>query len=168
MQALAGSGDSPAVQSLITKVQTFPLSFTEVGEEAKALPRLFHRDLPLQKALMAYKMAEASLKVTASSEMTKLMKSSAKAIQSRMRQLAETEVQENFKMVQKLNLIEVETIQRIHADQKMAQDSFNKGEFAEVSTDQMVFPDDGHPWIDELDKYEVRVNRCPENIRRKM
>jgi hypothetical protein len=159
IQNLAKTGESPAVQSLTTKALTFPLTFPQVGEESKALPRQFYRDVQIQKSLMTIQNPKAAQKA---------IQQARQSLKSRMKLLAENEVEENFKMVQKLNLIEVETIQRIHADQELAKDSFKKGQFKQASTDELVFPDDGHPWIDELDKYEVRVNSCPENIRRKM
>jgi len=179
LRDLAVTGESPAAVSVVSKVDEFPMNFMTVGEESKSLPRLFYRDVPLQKALMTLKMSQfaieeierrQSVKVTSKqlAELKKTFKDSQNALKNRMKALADIENEENFKMVQKLNLIEVETIQRIHADQKLDQDSFKKGQFVQASADQMVFPDDGHPWIDELDKYEVRVNSCPENIRRKM
>lgn len=179
LRELSATGQSPAVVSLISKVDEFPLNFTAVGEEAKSLPRLFHRDIALQKALMSLKMSQFALEEIERRQTVKVSQKSIDALKhtfkkaqndlkTRMKALADIENEENFKMVQKLNLIEVETIQRIHADQELDQDSFKKGEFTQVTANQMVFPDDGHPWIDELDKYEVRVNSCPGNIRRKM
>ncbi|MEZ0392841.1 MAG: hypothetical protein ACAH59_11545 [Pseudobdellovibrionaceae bacterium] len=170
LRELEKTGRSPAVDALISKVDRFPLSFPQVGEESKSLPRLFYRDVKIQKALMTIKMAEAALSRSTgnSSDLMILSKKAAQQLQARMKTLAEIENEENFKIVQKLNLIEVETIQRIHADQQLDKDSYQRGQFAKVNEDQMIFPDDDHPWLDELDKFEVRVNSCPQNIRRKM
>lgn len=89
-------------------------------------------------------------------------------LQKRLQVLARRENDENFKMLQKLNLIEVETIQRVHADLHADPNTYKKGQFADINQDQLEFPDDGNPWMDELDKYQTRVNSCPRNVRRKM
>jgi hypothetical protein len=177
IKSLVETGDHPALQRVQAKAQFFPLRFTDVGEEAKFLPRLFYRDIAVQKALLEIKLSQASLENLQSrtsapaglaSELQKLQARAQLNLKARMKILGEIESTENFKMVQKLNLIEVETIQRIHADQKLNPDAYSKGHFAKVDDDQLIFPDDGHPWVDELDKYQVKVNSCPQNIRRKM
>ncbi len=177
MKSLAETGTNSAVSRIENKVQTFPIRFTEVGEEAKILPRLFHRDLTIQKSLLETKLSRVAIEnlqsrstvSTASvQELEKFQAKAQMALKNRMKALAQVESTENFKMVQKLNLIEVETIQRIHADMKLNPDAYSKGKFAQTDSDQLVFPDDGHPWVDELDKYQVKVNSCPQNIRRKM
>jgi hypothetical protein len=161
LKDLAQSGNNSALLSVITKADAFPLSFTSVGEESKSLPRQFYRDREFQKALLNYKLAEAAKNSSAQGlAMTRM--------QNRLKALAQAENEEIYKIVQKLNLIEVETIQRLHADRDLDQKSYQKGHFADTNSDQMIFPDDGHPWLDELDKYQVRVNSCPQNIRRKM
>ncbi len=177
MKSLSEKADPPALAKVIALAQSFPLHFTEIGEVAKSLPRLFYRDIAFQKSLMEYKMSQVALEqfrarapgsAALIAALAKLQTRAEAAMNSRMKVLAQVESTENFKMVQKLNLIEVETIQRIHADMKMNPNSFSKGQFAQVDKDQMIFPDDGHPWVDELDKYQVKVNSCPQNIRRKM
>ncbi|MGE5086535.1 MAG: hypothetical protein ACM3MG_09565, partial [Bacillota bacterium] len=89
-------------------------------------------------------------------------------IKSRLKVLAAAETAENKRIIGKLNLVEVEAIQRIHTDQSMDQKNFTTHKFKKVGEDQLVFMDDGHPWIDELDKYDVATKACPQNIRRKM
>ncbi|MGE0632924.1 MAG: hypothetical protein AB7O96_10980, partial [Pseudobdellovibrionaceae bacterium] len=89
-------------------------------------------------------------------------------IRARLAKLAEVETEENAKMLQKINLIEIETIQRVHTDQELNKNSYAKGEFKKTTAEDLVFPDDGHPWMDELDKYQVKVNSCPQNVRRMM
>ncbi len=182
IQNLAETGQSEAVNQAISKINKFPVDMKEVGEAAKKLPRLFHRDLEFQKAVLLLKTSEAAKELFAVSaknsemgtlrnqEVNRLTQEGRTAraqIQERMRVLATIETEENAKIIQKLNLIEVETIQRLHADRD-ANLMFTKGEFKKTGTDDLVFADDGHPWMDELDKYEVKVNKCPQNVRRKM
>ena len=169
------------MNQVIERADAFPLSFQEVGEPAKNLPRLFYRDQKLQVDLLQVKLTSAleGLSDFASTKLTdafsktlaqyKQAAASAKQdLQERVKALAQTETDENFKIVQKLNLIEIETIQRIHADRELDKNSYTKGKFKQASVDDMVFPDDGQPWMDELDKYQVRVNSCPQDLRRKM
>ncbi|HRO68060.1 MAG TPA: hypothetical protein PL182_10885 [Pseudobdellovibrionaceae bacterium] len=184
VQDLADKGTSDSLAKAISKVDQFPIAFAEIGEESKTLPRLFHRDREAQKLILRMKMAEAGVPVLkqalangtkfrslASKSIARLEANAAsarKALPARMKNLAQAEVNDSFRVIQKLNLIEVETIQRVHTDQQLDQDSYSKGKFAVAGADQLVFPDDGHPWIDELDKYQVQVNACPSNVRRKM
>lgn len=179
IQSLAQTGDSVALSQLPAKASRFPIPFKDIGEEAKVLPRLFHRDLAVQSALLEIRLSQVGMEEigkrsnipNSQTLMEKLSKIHSRAqahLKSRMKQLAEIENEENFKMIQKLNLIEIETIQRIHADQELDRSLFKKGQFAQASKDDLVFPDDGHPWIDEVDKFQVKVNSCPQNIRRKM
>lgn len=185
LQDIADGKGSPALDAAIKKVKTFPMKFTEIGEEAKLLPRLFYRDIEVQRAILRLKMAEAGLpilqgavaehktkfKTLSTQAIARLQANANKArlqLAQRIKALAQAEIDESFLVIQRLNLIEVETIQRVHADQKLDRNLYAKGQFARASQDQMVFPDDGHPWIDELDKYQVQVNACPSDVRRKM
>jgi hypothetical protein len=185
IEQLANQGSSEAMMTVAAKVENFPLTFDQVGQETKMLPRLFYRDLEVQKRLMQMKLTERgsallqnrmnSASDAEKARLTKvvelLKKSNAQATaayKARMQILAKTEDKQNRMMLQKLGLIEVETIERMHADQKMNRKDYSKGKFSEVTADQLVFPDDGHPWMDELDKYEVSANACPKNVRRKM
>ena len=161
IQDLSKKGQNAALLNVIEKTDSFPMTLTQVGEDLKTLPSLFYRDVEFQKALLEMKLNKvAGREILVSQSMTRL--------QNRIKTLARQETADNSKILQKLNLIEVETIQRIHSDLHVDKNSYQKGEFAKVDADQLVFPDDGRPWMDELDKYQVKVNSCPRNIRRKM
>jgi hypothetical protein len=176
IQNLSKTGMNDSMAKIMVTTETFPMSFSEVGEAANHLPQLFYKDIEFQRQLMRFKLAEkalAILKAEGKSEglQTSFEKTKATAqekMKSRMKQLAILETNDNFKIVQKLNLVEVEAIQRLHADVEMDKALFKKGDFNETNSDQLVFVDDGRPWIDELDKYQVRTKACPQNIRRKM
>jgi hypothetical protein len=180
IEELAKSGDSLAVQKAVEKANQFPLNFSQIGTEAKLLPRLFYSDRALQMAILKKKMATEGSKILEENAANnpKLVKyanilrlgilGADLQIKNRMKALAKIEISENNKMIQKLSLIEVETIQRIHADKDLDPDSFKKGEFAKLSHNELAFPDDGNPWLDELDKYQVKANTCPRDIRRRM
>lgn len=178
IQNLSKTGMNDAFQKVIASTESFPMRFSDVGDTANRLPALFYKDIELQRQLMRYKLADKALSVLQSefagtsqklqATFEKNKASSFAQLQNRMKQLAEDETNDNFKIVQKLNLVEVEAIQRLHADVEMDKKLFKKGDFNKTNAEKLVFVDDGRPWIDELDKYEVRTKSCPQNIRRKM
>ncbi len=185
IEKLTETGSSIAFLKLIDKTDRFPMLFADIGQQANELPRLFYKDIELQKQMFRVKMSTKALGLL--NEKIKTAKADQKAnletlfkglkrsneiadklVYARMKKLAQVEDKENQKMLQKLGLIEVETIQRMHSDQKLDRKAFHKGQFKDVSNNDLVFPDDGQPWIDELDKYQVKTNSCPQDIRRKM
>ncbi len=183
VQELAKKGASQAFVQAVRKADRFPLAFKDFGDEVKNLPKGFYRDVPLQKALLHVKLANEGLPmlkaaggdrqtapavIEAIQHLERKLVEDRALVKTRMKTLAQLETDENFKTVQKLNLIEVETIQRIHIDREIDQKTYAKGKFTDISANQLVFPDDGHPWVDELDRYQVKLNSCPQNIRRRM
>ncbi|HEY8269519.1 MAG TPA: hypothetical protein VIG33_01415 [Pseudobdellovibrionaceae bacterium] len=176
IQALSKTGMNEALKNVMNETDKFPMRFTDVGENASHLPHLFFKDIEFQRQLMRYKLSEQALAALKAedrasalqSTLEKVKSASASQLQNRIKELAVQETNDNFKIVQKLNLVEIEAIQRLHADLDLDKSLFKKGPFANTNSDQLVFVDDGRPWIDELDKYEVRTKTCPQNLRRKM
>ena len=175
IQALTKTGVNEALKKVIAQAEQFPLSYEDMGEALTKLPLLFYRDLEFQKSLLKLKIAQAALSVVPEGSVAgskldfiKLKNDSSEKLQNRIKVLAEQENTENSKIIQKLNLVEVEAIQRIHTDMKLSKDMYKDGEFKKTNEDQLVFMDDGQPWIDELDKYDVAAKSCAKNIRRKM
>lgn len=81
---------------------------------------------------------------------------------SRMKELAQRDLDEISKNLKKMKIIEVEVAQRSFAyekPEKTAKLKFDKRK----SSDILVFPDeqDGEVWLDEIGKYEVKANKCP-------
>lgn len=175
IQDLAKTGVNESLKKVIAQTKTFPLKFEDMGEALTTLPLLFYRDLEVQRNLLKLKVAQAALTVVPEGKVAgskidfvNLKNESSEKLQSRIKFLAEQENTENSKIVQKLNLVEVEAIQRIHTDMKLSDNMYKQGEFKKTTDDQLVFMDDGRPWIDELDKYDVAAKSCAKNIRRKM
>lgn len=184
LQALAESGESKDLAAVVARADRFPLKLSDLGENAAMLPRLFHRDLRAQSAILRLKLSQAGVPVLRESaasntrfrtlamkQIQRLQRAEAQArrdLRERVKALAARETEQNFELLQKINVIEVETIQRVHIDQELDKNLYSKGEFTEAGTDQLVFVDDGHPWIDELDKFQVKLNACPGKVRRKM
>lgn len=176
VQSLAETGMNEAFAKAIGKVDSFPIKASVIADSLLALPVLYYKDVELQKQILRLKVAEKALNIlqkrntqpTLQSQVAKIQQDSLNKLKSRMKKLAKNENDANFKIVQKLNLIEVEAIQRIHTDMKIAEEMYSKGDFKKTGEDQLIFMDDGRPWIDELDKYDVAAKTCPQNIRRKM
>lgn len=170
IQALAKTGSNDALKKAVADLDQFPLKYEELGEVLTKLPLLFYRDLEVQKQLLRIKVAQAGLTVNSnySTLFSRIKNESSEKLQNRIKELAIRENVENSKIVQKLNLVEVEAIQRIHTDMKLSKDMYQGGDFKKTSADQLIFMDDGQPWIDELDKYDVAAKSCNKNIRRKM
>ncbi|MGZ3773363.1 MAG: tetratricopeptide repeat protein [Pseudobdellovibrionaceae bacterium] len=176
VQSLAQSGWNDSLETFLKKVDQFPLTLDDMGEALQHLPLLIYKDIEFQKQSLRYKISERALQEAkankASGALVKnidqLKERSLSALKSRVQELAQTETNANFKVIQKLNLVEVEAIQRIHTDLNLSEDLYKKGKFQEVSEDKLVFMDDGKPWIDELDKFEVSAKSCTKGIRRKM
>lgn len=176
IQELSKTGLNDALKNVMATAETFPIKFSDIGENAPHLPHLFFKDLEFQRQLLRFKLSEKALAALQShggsnklqDTLGKTKSTSERQLQNRMKELAIQETNANFKIVQKLNLVEVETIQRLHNDIELDKSLFKRGDFKKTDVDQLVFVDDGRPWIDELDKYEVRMKSCPQNIRRKM
>lgn len=173
IQNLSTSGVNEALRAVIKQAEKFPLKFEEMGDNVTKLPLLFYRDIEFQKLLLKIKVAQAAISVIPDTSPLKsryiaLSDESTTKLINRVKVLADRENTENSRMIQKLNLIEVEAIQRIHTDMKLGSDSYKGGKFKKVSDDQLIFMDDGQPWIDELDKFDVAAKACAKGIRRKM
>ncbi|MFS4460352.1 hypothetical protein [Bdellovibrio sp. HCB2-146] len=179
IQDLSMKGLNSDVIKVVSKANEFPLKLKALGEEALSLPALFHKDRELQAHILKHNVSAAALDVLKNAETTTLsarlqasfekMNSQAVAgIEARVQKLAQEETAANKKIINKMNLVEVEAIQRMHSDLALADEAYSNGQFKNVGADELVFKDDGRPWIDELDKFEVISKACPSNLRRKM
>ena len=176
VREMAKKGMNSNIQNALSKISSFPIKRTEIAESLLKAPVLYYKDIEVQEQMLRFKVADRALNVLASksgfenlrSNAEKMKSDSLRKLSTRLQDLSKSEDAINTKIVQKLNLIEVEAIQRVHTDMKLAEEMYSEQDFKETNTDKLVFMDDGRPWIDELDKYEVVSKSCPSNIRRKM
>ncbi|UYL08128.1 hypothetical protein B9G69_013840 [Bdellovibrio sp. SKB1291214] len=176
VQALSKEGFNEAFLNVLKKADKFPLTAADMGDSMLKLPVLFYKDLELQKQMLRFKASQKGMEVLAANntqrtlqtQLDQINKESFVNMKVRMQQLAADETVENKRIIGKLNLVEVEAIQRVHTDQQLADSAYSEGKFQETNSDQLVFKDDGRPWIDELDKYDVVTKSCAQNVRRKM
>ncbi|KHD87045.1 MAG: hypothetical protein OM95_16605 [Bdellovibrio sp. ArHS] len=172
VQQLAQSGWNEALTQVLKKADKFPLTLDDMGGAVQRLPLLIYKDVEFQKQALRFKASERALAMVDSSrvkdQLEKANTQSFLALKKRVQELAQEETNENFNVIQKLNLVEVEAIQRVHTDMELADSMYKKSQFEKVGDDKLVFMDDGRPWIDELDKFEVAAKTCAKGIRRKM
>jgi hypothetical protein len=87
-------------------------------------------------------------------------------LEKRLQELAIIENNENHRILQKLNLIEVEGVQRVHI---ASQFNDKQGETLEKNKDDLVFKDSKDDlWLDELDSYQATIDRCQKKSGRTM
>ncbi|MEK2688724.1 hypothetical protein [Bdellovibrio sp. GT3] len=176
VQDLSKNGFNDSFLNVLKKVDKFPLQANEVGESLLKLPVLYYKDMELQKQMLRFKVSQKGMEVlaknntqrTLQTELDQVNKEAFAKMKVRLQQLAADETAENKRIIGKLNLVEVEAIQRVHTDQQMAESMFTENEFKKTNADLLVFKDDGRPWVDELDKYDVVTKSCAQNVRRKM
>ncbi|WP_413944530.1 hypothetical protein [Bdellovibrio sp. HCB-162] len=174
VQNLAKSGWNDSLAQVLRKADQFPLTLDDMGDSVQRLPLMIYKDVEFQKQALRFKASQRAMELVGSdyprvkASLDKINQEAFRSLKDRVQELAQEETNENFKIIQKLNLVEVEAIQRVHTDMNMAEELYKKGKFQEVTDDKLVFMDDGRPWIDELDKFEVAAKTCAKGIRRKM
>ena len=145
IQELSNTGTSKAAREVVQKLSSEPLVWKTIAAEAKELPRLFHRDAILAARVRAMKKGQAT----------------SQDVMARLQQLAKNDMQEISDILQKVQLLEAEVIQRIHMAEKPNTRANRSSDIARNS-DTLVFPDTNEYWMDELDKYHVNVKGCPD------
>lgn len=176
VQALSQSGFNDAFMNALKKADKFPVDAAEVGESLAHLPVLYYKDTALQREMLKFKVSQKAMEILRDngsqaklqSQLDRINQDAFSKMKARLKVLAANETSDNKRIIAKLNLVEVEAIQRIHTDQNLANSAYTLNKFKKVGDDQLVFMDDGRPWIDELDKYDVATKACPQNVRRKM
>lgn len=91
-----------------------------------------------------------------------IQKETRKITHNRLKQMAQADLKEIKKNLNKLKIIEVEVAQRsfvYEKPEKTAKLKFDKRRASDI----LIFPDEqgsGEVWLDEIGKYEVRTTRC--------
>lgn len=174
IQKLAEVGSTKAAQDAVEKLARGPYHLRTIAKELPYLPRLFHRDEFVRRNIERYQAyrkeaAKASIIMAETAEGESLKKQADKVadearndIFMRLKYLAEAEVAEIRRIIQKLHIVEAEVIQRMYRDEKLADKKRKeRGEKIVKTADVLVFPVSNEVWLDELDSYHVRVKDCP-------
>ena len=162
---LADNGGSDHLEAAITRLEQGELSIQSVGADAKFLPRNFWHDEAIQSNLTK---AKSAVRKVGGNEGTAVQAQANRGlIRGRVVALARQELKEIQSVTQKLNILEAEVIQRIHAYEKNNKNRPTQGELASSSSDVLIFPQTEESWADELDTYQAQVQGCPEKGVRK-
>lgn len=144
IQTLSKTGSNAVSGAVLDVWMQNPSDWKVLGANIGLMPQLFYKDVIMLRA------ADAKNK----SAMTK-----------RLKELAVVENNENFRILQKLNLIEVESVQRVHI---ATQFNAKQGEKIERGEHDLVFDDTDEVWLDEIGSYQATINRCQKKSGRTM
>lgn len=143
IQQLAKNGQNSVSRETLTKWMENPSDWKALGPNLVQMPQLFYHDVIMIR--------EAK-------------KKNLPAMEKRLKELALYDNNENYRILQKLNLIEVESMQRVHVAS-----SFDRKQ-GQVVRDKydMVFKDDKEVWVDEINSYQSTIDRCEKKSGRTM
>lgn len=178
IQELAQKGSNRTINQVFDRFEQSGVSQESAGSQVESMPRgLFHdrkfiQSMESRRELLgeikkAGQLLEESKTLGANSELEKQLASATSQVErlkqeayQRARQLAQADLKEYRVILNKMNIIEGEIIQRLHMDEnlkgqrgKLSQNDDNK--------DALVFPVTDEVWMDELDNYKARVKDCP-------
>ncbi len=189
MLKLAQDANTPTVKEFIAKTKKQRLKITELGKMAASLPRLVSRDESLHKAILLEREFEREsdiamgiykrsftvnpeLATQASGENLTRFKQSIdaqlsdarSAAYARFKALANEEISDIHRLLQKMHIVEAEVLQQAITAQKVVQAALDskaiekKGTTIADARDQITFPaENGQVWFDEIGKYKVDV-----------
>lgn len=137
LESLVENPNSEFVNTVLSKIKTKDIKQEKLGELAQKLPRYFWRDRKLQNHVINGEMPEA---------------------RKRLASLAEDDLKEIKKNLKKMQIVEVEAIQRMYLAEKSTQsDPKDKPSY---DNHTMTFPKSEEVWLDEVDKMQVQTSRC--------
>lgn len=133
---------SSKAKSLISRAAQGQLKMSQLGSDAEKYPRYFYRDQSLISAFQ---------------------KQDERALSERMKALAERDLSEIEKNLKKMKVLEVEVIQRVFTQDRVAANK-QKLNFENYDRNtQVSFPvSDDEVWVDEVGHYEVKAESCPQ------
>jgi len=144
IQQLAKNGRNAVSHATLEKWMQKPEDWKAIGPFLPQMPQLFFHD-------------EIMLRAAAAKNMP--------AMERRLQELAKTDNNENYRILQKLNLVEVESIQRVHMESKFTGTQGG----VKPSKDDLVFDDNKNDvWVDELNSYQAKVSLCQKKSGRTM
>lgn len=147
IQSLARGQATKHANKVMEMIEQGSLDWTQLKRDVQYLPLLFHRDKELTQLANVAKSKGAISKQNIKSK-----------VQSRLKTLAERDLKEINRVLNKLHLVEVEAIQRIFVaeDAPEGNAQFSKKPDGET----LNFPYNGEVWLDELDNYQVATKSC--------
>jgi signal transduction histidine kinase len=144
IQQLAKTGHNAVSRGTLEKWILNPTDWKALGPNLALMPQLFYHDIVMLR---------------------EAQKKNIPALEKRLRELAIADNNENYRILQKLNLIEVESVQRVHI---ASQFDRKQGEKIEKGDYDFTFKDDQEVWLDEIGSYQATINRCQKKSGRTM
>jgi tetratricopeptide (TPR) repeat protein len=176
LQTLAATGTTPSATKALGQLETNS-TIDGLGDDLANLPRFYQRDEELNRLASQARLARTEINGVGAmlavdpqnSELDSLKFQGQKDYQrartrsqAKMKVLARIDMAELSRILKKLHVVEVEAIQRMFPHQSLSKNDKNpNGKVKEASGDQLVFPQDGEVWLDELSHYQVKVKGCP-------
>jgi tetratricopeptide (TPR) repeat protein len=174
IQDLANKGRNRATEQVFASFDKSGVSQESAGPEVASVPRHLFRDREFVKdmesrreLLSEARTAEQLVKdvpspilqqaITDNRSKSERLKQSAV---KRQQALARIDLKEYRVVLNKMNIIEGEVIQRLNLDDNL-KGQRSKLSKVDNSANTMVFPYTKEVWIDELDNYKARVKDCP-------
>jgi hypothetical protein len=155
---------SEASTRVLAKMASGSIDYKELGADALKLPRLIHRDLGLARTMMyraqlTDELSQLAAKGHRLAQPFSLVVNEAQAQgYSYIQRLAQTEMDELARIVNKMHILEAEAIGRMYAQNKKSVADIKQ---KEVMGDELQFPASDEVWVDEIDNYHVTTRGCP-------
>jgi hypothetical protein len=196
MLKLTQNANTPATKDYIARSKVQRLKLIDLKANAAKLPRLITRDETLAQNIAVEKELEREAAIAAGIYGRSLANGTSKiglqgeleifkqtidgqtlmarnASLGRIKSLAQEEVEDTHRILQKLHIVEAEILQQTLAIQKVTKATEKSNEIEKKGTsiaaarDQITFPaEDGQVWFDEIGKYKVDVVKGCQAIKR--
>ncbi len=182
LSKLAENADQPKVVEVLQLMQKGPLTSQSLGPKAKDLPRFMSRDEKLYRligyetilqkeakaaeAVYVKSLAQTGLQSFFDSLKQKIVERARVAhvsVITRVQTLADQEVKETKKILDKMHIIEAEVIQQVGVAERMTALKVASADLktgtATQSPDALRFPMEKEVWFDELANYKVDIKK---------
>ena len=169
MQELATKGANQALPDALARLDKNGVSVASIGPAIASIPRAALRDRRVRAAFETRKqlLNEAKLATELKDERTSLLSlKRADELRTagvkRLQTLAQDEVVEYRRILNKLHILEAEVIERLNLDENLKGKRGTLAKTEAHDSNVMVFPyNSDEVWLDELDNYHARVKDCP-------
>ena len=159
LEALAKSGVQELLPQALAGMVVGKASYSDYGKEAAVLPRFFWRDSELQD--IAHLIKSKTLSNNSETKINEI-KNLEKKFSLKMQQMAQSELADYRRVIDKLQIIEAEVIQRLYLDPNLKAKRTEELVPPPTNADVLTFPHDEELWLDEIDSYQSRIKLCPQ------
>lgn len=159
LEALAKSGVQELLPQALAGMVAGKASYSDYGKEAAVLPRFFWRDSELQD--IAHLIKSKTLSNNSETKINEI-KNLEKKFSLKMQQMAQSELADYRRVIDKLQIIEAEVIQRLYLDPNLKAKRTEELVPPPTNADVLTFPHDEELWLDEIDSYQSRIKLCPQ------